>query len=341
MTALKKYQKLESPGLWREGPQGQRREVVANLGDTTLILSDPKRDVAVAHWSLPAVLRLNPGELPALFAPGGEDGETLELDDPDMIAALETVHHAIEAARPHPGRLRNVILATITLAVVGGAAAFLPDALVTHTASVLPAPTRADIGRVALSDLSRLSGQPCTAPRGERALKQLGRRLFPGETPVPLLIVVREGPTTARALPGPLIVLPESLLAEQDGPDLAAGHILAAATAADVQDPMLALLRHAGLGATFGLLTSGQLAPDAVAGYAEALLRQTPPALPDEALLARFASAGLPSSPYAYALDATGETTLGLIEADPFATTTPPALLTDEDWVSLQDICGG
>ena len=98
MTALKKYQKLECSGLWRESAVGQRREVIANLGETSLILADPKRDTALAHWSLPAVKRLNPGEMPALFAPGPSDGETLEIDDHDMIAALETVRAAMGAA---------------------------------------------------------------------------------------------------------------------------------------------------------------------------------------------------------------------------------------------------
>ena len=38
------------------------------------------------------------------------------------------------------------------------------------------------------------------------------------------------------------------------------------------------------------------------------------------------------------ALDASGETTLALIEADPF-TTTPKPVLGDGDWVALQGIC--
>jgi len=57
------------------------------------------------------------------------------------------------------------------------------------------------------------------------------------------------------------------------------------------------------------------------------------------ALLARFRAAEVPSSPYAYALDPTGETVLALIEADPWPKGPPRAVLTDEDWLRLQDIC--
>jgi hypothetical protein len=42
MTALKKYQKLESSGLWRDAADAQRREVVVAFGEASLILSDPR-----------------------------------------------------------------------------------------------------------------------------------------------------------------------------------------------------------------------------------------------------------------------------------------------------------
>ncbi len=69
MTALKKYQKLESTGLWRESARGQRREVIVNFGEASLVLSDPRSENALSHWSLPAVERLNPGEMPATLRP--------------------------------------------------------------------------------------------------------------------------------------------------------------------------------------------------------------------------------------------------------------------------------
>ena len=78
-----------------------------------------------------------------------------------------------------------------------------------------------------------------------------------------------------------------------------------------------------------------------MSGYGERLVSDTepPPALSDDLLLAAFAAARVPSSPYAYSVDPTGETTLGLIEADPFRTTEPRAVLSDREWVALQEIC--
>ena len=59
-----------------------------------------------------------------------------------------------------------------------------------------------------------------------------------------------------------------------------------------------------------------------------------------ERLLQRFAEAGISSTPFAYAIDPTGETTLPLIEADPHAGDARP-VMTDTDWVALQGICDG
>lgn len=337
-TALARFQRLEARGLWRDLPEAQRREVVVKLGAASLVLTDPRSDVALTHWSLPAILRLNPGQLPARYAPGEDAGEELELDDSDMMGALDTVQAALARARPRPGWLRGAIMGGVLAAVLAAAVFLLPDALVRHTAGALPEVTRAEVGRLALADLSRLTGAPCAAPAGRAALDRLAARLFPGQAPV-TLAVVREGVTGALALPGRHVVLAEALLAEAEGPEVAAGHVLAAQAAAEAADPTIPLLRHAGLAATLRLLTTGRMAAGDAAGHAEALLSAPRTAVDDEALLARFRAAGLASSPYAWAVDPTGESVLGLIEADPFPAGPPRPLMSAADWDALQDIC--
>jgi hypothetical protein len=76
MTVLEQYKRLEATGLWREAPDAQRREVIVSLGDATLMISTFS-EIALTHWSLPAVARLNPGRQPALYAPGAEAEERL------------------------------------------------------------------------------------------------------------------------------------------------------------------------------------------------------------------------------------------------------------------------
>lgn len=336
-TALKRYQKLECIGLWREAPELQRREVVVSFGEASLTLADPRTELALSHWSLPAVERMNPGELPALYAPGVDALETLELDDTTMIAALETVRSAVASERPRPGRLRGQLLLLGTAIVLGLGLTFVPGALVRHTAAVVPPAMRLAIGKAALADLATVSGPPCADPSGQAALDRLSQQVFGPEAPT--LRILPDGTALALHLPGGIITLHRSLIENRDGPEVAAGFALAEAARAAQADPLLALLDHAGSFAVFELLTTGQLAPGAVEGYGAELLTAAPAPLLAGPLLERFAAAGLSSAPYARALDPTGETSLPLIEADPFPLGGPRPLLSDGDWISLQSIC--
>ena len=139
------------------------------LGDATLVIRD-SADVAQAHWSLPAVTRLNPGERPALYTPDVEVEEMLEIDDETMIDAIKTVQRAVGRSRPKPGRLRRSVLLVTLASVIGLGAFWLPKALVQHTAEILPAATRADIGLRLLVALEPLTGRPCTTPAGKKSL---------------------------------------------------------------------------------------------------------------------------------------------------------------------------
>jgi hypothetical protein len=340
MTALKKYQRLESRGLWRDTPDAQRREVVVSFGEASLILSDPRMDVALSHWSLPAVERANPGHLPAVYAPGPDAPETLELDDPEMIAALEKVHGALAFARARPGRVRLAVLLGSLAVVIGLTAWVGPGQLVDQTTRMVPEGARVRIGQAALGDLARIAGQPCANAAGQGVLDRLSQRLFGGGMPWSLR-VLPDGVPGAVQLPGHLILLNRTLVEGETGPEALAGFALAEMLRAGQADALEPLLAHAGLGATVGLMTSGILDANAIAGYGEALLRAPVQPLEDTALLAAFQAAKVPTSPYAYALDRTGETTLGLIEADPFQGKSPEPLMSDTDWAALQAICKG
>lgn len=340
MTALKKYQRLECSGLWRETPQDQRREVLVRLGEATLTLSDPRSGEAISHWSLPAVERTNRGETPPVFAPGQESLESLELTEPDMIAALDAVRSALRAAEARPGRLRGLILGGTALAVVALALFWLPGALVAHTASVVPAAQRAEIGQRVLDDLSRVTGAPCDNQLGLQALAGLAERVF-GPVDTPILYVMPEGVDQPLHLPGDVIVLPRRLIEQANGPEAAAGAALVERLRARATDPIVPLLDHAGLRATFQLLTTAELADTAIAGYGEAALRA--PALPlaDATLIRAFEAAQVPATPYAAAIDPEGRLTAGLVAGDPYKGLAPSPLIPDESWVALQGICGG
>lgn len=329
MTVLAKYQRLECSGTWRAEEGAQRQNVYVSLGEASLIITDGS-DTPLAHWSLPAVERDNPGVRPAIYRPGPDGGETLEIDDPDMIEAIGTVGRAVVRARPHPGRLRLAILVAIGLGVAALGMLWLPDTLVRHTADVLPEATRADIGRRLLAELEPVAGRPCRNRNGRRAMTQLQRRLF-GDAPWEV-IVVPGGPAASATLPGGLLLLHRRLVEAAPSPEITGGALLVEAARADATDPVTALLDHAGLGATLRLLTRGTISDTTLADYAGGLLTH-PPSDPDPDRIAeRFAASGVPAGPY-----------LATAEAVAFAPRPLPQdgapLLSDADWLRLQDIC--
>jgi hypothetical protein len=185
-----------------------------------------------------------------------------------------------------------------------------------------------------MSRIARVGGMPCRAPGTEAGLRALAAR-----TGVARIVVLPGGLSETLLLPGGTIILNRSLVEDYEDPHVAAGFILAELTRQDETGALSQLLTHSGLRGTATLLTTGALPDAALDAYAEKVLA-TPRAQPDRtALLARFAQARLSVTPYAYAVDISGETTLDLIEADPFAAATSDRIMQDADWVRLQSIC--
>lgn len=337
MTALKQYQRLESEGIWRESAQAQRRDVVVSFGEASLIIKD-HNDTALAHWSLPAIHRDNPGARPAQFRPAPDADEELELSDPQIIDAIEKIRRTIERRRPQSGRVRMYIFAGIIALIALLGVAWLPQALVRNTVAVLPESTRLAIGTSLLGHMTRLTGDTCRAPLGAAALNRLTTRAL--QTKLRKAYVVPDlGMRETLVLPGRLLLLDATLVEDHDSADAAAGYMLKALQDRLAQDPMVPLLETAGSKVTFNLLTTGVMQDAALKTYAEELVATSEPALDQDAMLALFEGARVATAPFAYAFDVTGEDTLPLIEADPYRGQDAPRLLSDGDWISLQDIC--
>ncbi len=339
MTALEKYNHLECEGLWRGPPEGgdadisaQRRAVVVSLGDTTLIISD-KNNMALAHWSLSAIHRVNPKHSPAIYSPHDDSSETLELEEEIMIAAIEKITKAIERARPKPGRIRYLTLAGIALSIGALAVFWLPDAVLDQTLSVLPASKRLAIG----SEVLQALGPPCHSRLGDQALSALSMRLS-GKDKIKLF-VMPDLPHDANHLPGNIILVSQKLIDKYDDPGVVSGYILAEQARAQDHDPMRVLLENAGMFATFKLLTTGVISSDRLKAYASDFVN-TPVKSPDYlSLAAQFQELQIRAAPYAYAVDPSGKTTFELIQSDAPKGTALMPILTDGAWISLQGIC--
>lgn len=336
MTALNDFDRLESTGIWQASPDAQRRDVIISVGEATLTLAN-QQNSALTHWSLPAIRRVNPDEMPALFSPGSASQERLELTDETMIEAISKVQVAIEKRKPHPGRLRFALTGGASALVLGLAIFWLPGAMLKYTASVVPAQKRAAIGQSLLDNIQRIAGKPCDNPLGVQSLNQLHRRLFGSDDGK--IVVVSSGVNKTIMLPGKILVINRALLEDHEEPDVVAGYLLAENLRSRNSDPFANLLRRSGLKASFGLLTTGKISEETLMEYAEVLLVQKTEPVADLALLKSFELANIQSTPYAYALDISGETSIKLIEADPVSSNSAKEILDDGSWVSLQGIC--
>lgn len=336
MTALDKYVRLESDGLWRAGPDAQRRDVTVSFGDATLVISD-RSGRPLSHWSLPALLRQNPQASPAIYTPDEDASETLEIADDLMVDAIEQVRAALGKTRPQPGKLRHLITAGLAVLVIGVAVFWLPGALTRQTLAIVPQSKRVEIGATVLGHIQRETGTVCRDPAGVAAAARLVTRLL-GSAGTNTRIVVLPGlPQGAVALPGGIIALDRGVLEQADDPAVVAGYVLAARSARFRVDPLEQILQSAGLPVTFKLLTTGDIPTEVLQAHAARVIAGET-ARPEPATLrSTFAAAQVPVAPY-NAVAATR----GHMIAPETATDTPlPLILRDDDWVSLQNICNG
>ncbi len=336
MTALDRYVRLESDALWRAGPDVQRRDVTIAFGDATLVISD-SAERPLAHWSLPALIRQNTTDTPAIYAPDDAASELLEISDPMMIEAIEEVSKALAKSRPQPGKLRHWMTAGLIAVTLLLAVFWLPGALTRQTLAVVPLPKRVEIGTAMLGHMQAQTGQVCRSTRADAASARLATRLF-GATTKSQIIIVPKLTQAALALPGGLIVVDAAVLQLSDDPAAAAGFILASRAAIIHMDPLENLLKQEGLGTTFRLLTTGSI-PDVILDQnAQNLVTAQAPKPDPDTLRDMLAAAKIPHGPYRAASDLHSGSTPDL-GTDPMEGQPVPVILTDSDWVTLRNIC--
>lgn len=328
---LAKYQRLEAEGVWRADDSAQRRDVIVSIGDATLTLTD-LNETALTHWSLAAVERSNPGQRPAIFTPGADALETLEIADTEMIDALMKVLRAIRRQGRHPGRLRFGLIATGLSAVILSGLFWLPGALARYAAAVVPESTRVDIGQALVREVSRLAGAPCGDASGQSALDRLAARLFPDtETRV---LVLPSALQSTEHLTGGVFLVSHTLIEDYETPEVVAGALLAEDVRRRAQDPFVRAMRDGGLGASVRLLTTGRVPEVALAVHAESVVGNTPRSVDINLLAERFLEAEVRPGAFSTTLKSGRdvlETATAGIPAGP--------LLSDGEWIALQQIC--
>ncbi|MBC6441996.1 MAG: hypothetical protein GDA53_02540 [Rhodobacteraceae bacterium] len=335
VTALDQFERLESIGLWKESADAQRREVIVSFGAASLVLSDINGK-PLAHWSFAAVRTRNAGHMPTLYSPDWGSGEILEIEDETMVDAIAYVRAIIRRRGPHPGCLRLVTAVALVTLIVGLVVFWLPGVSADYATRIMPTAKAEEIGEETLTQVARLTGQPCAAPNATDALHRFERWLMPEGGHIHIIDL---GARYSAHLPNNQVILNRILVEEFPGPEVAAGFVLLERVRMAEADPMHGLFRHSGTGDTLRFLANGQLSPNAVAAYARTRLTASPNQPEDAVLAAEFARTGLIIAPFASTLDPNGTSVAGLLALDPGTAGYRPGI-DDADWISLQTICG-
>ena len=162
----------------------------------------------------------------------------------------------------------------------------------------------------------------------------------------PAKVHVLQGTPRARitGFPGGVYVLDARVLDMAQSAEALAGALLLAETRLRMTDPVRPVLAHIGTVKTLELLTTGDVPGAALAGYAAAHSRAPAPAPDPTTVLARFEALNLSTRPFADNPDPLDPDADALLPAlrtgDPLAgQLSERALLSDGQWVSLQNIC--
>ena len=333
MTWHPDYVVVESRALLTIPGKHVEKPVVAKLGKTTLILLEPDGS-PIAHWTLTAVRRINPGSLPAKFAPFGDGKEFVTVDDEFMVQVLDDVQTALRSVPVNPKRSRRwktLLAAAAALAVVVSA----PEILIRQATALAQKSHRAEIGEMLLAEHVKNSGPPCRSRYGASALERLEKRLF-GKNENRLRIVPG-GSVEIAALPGDIVVARISLLQDRLGPEVFGGYILREQSRAQATDPLYEYFSIAGVIEAFKFLVFREIDADLVRSSTSDYMERTPDPVDIEDLVSSFERAGISVRSFVQAATESGEEAVDLSRIGP----APPAraVLDDAAWLHLQNIC--
>lgn len=292
MVELEKYVVLEAPGRWRETPDSTSRDVVVTVGERTLILSD-HAERPLAHWALAGVQAVDRRGDATVYAMTRGAGETLEISDPDMIAAIAEITGGRPAAVA-PRRRPRLVPWLVAAALVAALAVFGPGLVRGQAVRMVPPERAQELGELMLLTLMEAGGGLCAAPEGQRALDRVAARVA---SPVPRVRVLDLGGAPVAALPGGLVLLDRGLVEAAPATAELAGWIAVGQGRAPLPELMQAIGPRRSLGYVF----TGDIAAPALADAARAAPRP-PDAAEAAASAALLAAAGIDPAGFVAAL---------------------------------------
>ncbi len=334
MTALDKFERLESLGLWKETETSQKIEVVVSFGKSTLVISDHK-DTPLTHWALGAIEIVSADDDCIIYAPDKEHTETLEITDSTMNRAIEKVRKNIRRPRSHRGRIRLLSAGLVAVSFALLTVFWLPNALADYTTAAITDAKSREIGAKLMPYINQYAGASCRKGETLTSVRKLEDRLIGGGHST--LFISDLGARKSMHLPGGIILANKTLVEDYDGAEILAGYVLMEKALQDESPALHSLFLEAGPIATISFLATGQIKDSVLERFAKDRITGAMSQPNSAVLLELFKSANLPTTAFAKTLPPT-EATKALISGNPVSGPYEP-LLTDPQWLALQSIC--
>ena len=372
MTALDQYARLEAGARYYDGQSAQPRNVVVSFGERTLIIHSFSNEVS-AHWPLASLRALESADLTTFqLVPSRDSDERVVLTDPDMIRAIQAVCPDLMKREVDKKGIRNaVVWGTGAVGAVLLMVFVIVPALAGQLALLIPPEREQQMGDAVAKQVEALldvtgDNAYCTEPEGLAALHKMRDRLEQeNDLPYPLRVdVLNHDLVNAFAMPGGRIILFRGLIDAADSPEEVAGVLAHEIGHVVHRDPTVGVLRAAGtagiLGLFLGDIFGGAIVVAATEAVINASYQREAETRADEEAYRLLADAGLPSAPFAGFFVRLAEEhgdVEGVLKylashpglagraeraaaADQIGDGGYIPILTDRDWVAMQEMCG-
>ena len=377
MTGLGKIG-LNAKADYYDGQTAGKREIEVRLGGDALALYDADGRAIVA-WPL-ATLRRLPGSRRSRdelrLIPDFESEERLVLRDRYLIDAIEDVATGLNKRRPpRPGMVRRVVIWMGVAAASVAALVFVVVPLLSDTiAPMIPPESEIALGAQIADQIANegvifagIEPGACETPEGLAALDKMVARLeLVSDSHVPLNVRVLQGDmVNAFALPGGHIFFISGLLTTADSPEEAAGVLAHEIGHVVGRDPTRNILRSFASAAVISTVLGDFLGGFVLVSLANAAIdasySREAEAEADQTALRLLEESGLPSRPLSgffirmketfgeresyfeqYLASHPSSSSREVVFASAPGADLPnfEPVLTPEEWVALQNICG-
>ncbi|MEM7498103.1 MAG: M48 family metallopeptidase [Pseudomonadota bacterium] len=377
-TALEEYARLEAPARYYDGRSPRVEPVVVGFGARTLVIygkANADGDTALAHWPLASLKALGgrgSGEM--TLSPSHDAEERVVLDDPLMMQAITKVCPDLYR-RPVSGKKLG-IAGLWGMGAVGSVVLlifYIIPALAVQLAPMIPYERERALGDAVAGYVAQVFAGAededdgiCRNPDGLAALERMTARIE-AEADLPFAIqvdVLDHELVNAMAMPGGRIFMFRGLIEKAESPEEVAGVLAHEIGHVVYRDPTVGVLRAAGTAGIFSVVLGDIFGAGILAAAGEAMLnasyQREVEARADREALKMLAAAELPSAPFSQFFlrlrEEYGDTSAVMAYfashpshreraeraagADTVGRTFDP-VLSDRDWVALQNICDG